>query len=569
MRKIIHGIIVFLVLSISGCSDMIDLTPESDVTFQSYFNSVKDAESLLNTLEDRLRSSSTGSNTYQKYIGWIADNVSSMYSPYVNLSPLLEGLNWSLSYETLSSADDIIDNAHRFPATVDMKPFLLQAYFAKGYTYFNLARMWGEVPIRRDNNDYSALGKNPVPDVLEEATKYALKALDLPNYEDLKDGNGKARTSKQYAGKGAAAALLAHIYAWRAEIEQKPEYWAEAEKYCTMIIDGKAGMYTMAKDPETLCQNEMYRDGAETIWELYRNTTEYYSVTYAYCDQLYVGFPVLTDAYYKPGNSYSYYNVEIYKETVKEMFRPEDRRRDAYFWGVDADSLFIVRNRGTQESFAVAAKYSERGNEYTKYNNLTQRPETLEQLLALGDTIEGRFGNNTQQSAYVIKHRYPFYVKSEYSSTAYLRCFDNNKVIWRLADIYLLRAECRVRQDVHSSGAIADLNEIRERAYGCKDFNYPCADDVAKGLDVDLRLAIFREREKELMFEDHRYYDVVRNGWGRNGERDYVRMELSEAVSRLTDQDILDGALYLKVGTRAFENNDLMRQNVYWNRQNQ
>ena len=71
------------------------------------------------------------------------------------------------------------------------------------------------------------IAKSPVGDVLEEATKWALKAMDLPTWENLKDSDGKQRGTKQYASKGPAAALLAHIYSWRAEIEGKPEFWAE------------------------------------------------------------------------------------------------------------------------------------------------------------------------------------------------------------------------------------------------------------------------------------------------------------------------------------------------------
>ena len=84
------------------------------------------------------------------------------------------------------------------------------------------------------------------------------------------------------------------------------------------------------------------------------------------------------------------------------------------------------------------------------------------------------------------------------------------KVYWRLADIILLRAECRARQN--NPAAVDDLNRIRERAYGNRMHDYTTAEG-------DLRLAIFREREKELLFEDHRYYDVRRNG------DDYVRQE--------------------------------------------
>ena len=42
--------------------------------------------------------------------------------------------------------------------------------------------------------------------------------------------------------------------------------------------------------------------------------------------------------------------------------------------------------------------------------------------------------------------------------------------------------------------------------------------------------------------------------------------EISEAYDKLTDRDIQDGALYLMLGADCFSNNDLIRQNRYWNR---
>lgn len=54
------------------------------------------------------------------------------------------------------------------------------------------------------------------------------------------------------------------------------------------------------------------------------------------------------------------------------------------------------------------------------------------------------------------------------------------------------------------SRAKDDLNVIRRRA---KATEYPAAGES------DIRMAIFREREKELLYEGHRYYDVVRNNY--------------------------------------------------------
>ena len=118
---------------------------------------------------------------------------------------------------------------------------------------------------------------------------------------------------------------------------------------------------------------------------------------------------------------------------------------------------------------------------------------------------------------------------------------DGNRVIWRLADLILLRAECRV----HTGGdAVADLDRIRKRA-GLNGY---------KG-SGDLRREIFRERERELFGEGHRYYDIVRNGY---------LDQLSYAYQALSTQDIQNGALYLPVDKKAFNKNDLMTQNTYW-----
>ena len=98
---------------------------------------------------------------------------------------------------------------------------------------------------------------------------------------------------------------------------------------------------------------------------------------------------------------------------------------------------------------------------------------------------------------------------------------------------------------MHTGGdAVADLDRIRKRA-GLNGY---------KG-SGDLRREIFRERERELFGEGHRYYDIVRNGY---------LDQLSYAYQALSAQDIQNGALYLPVDKKAFNKNDLMTQNTYW-----
>ena len=100
--------------------------------------------------------------------------------------------------------------------------------------------------------------------------------------------------------------------------------------------------------------------------------------------------------------------------------------------------------------------------------------------------------------------------------------------------------------------ATKDLNRIRERAYGNRSHDYNAATEGS-----DLRYIIFKEREKELLWEGKRWYDIVRNG--------YWKTELSKFhATQMTQQDVDNGALYMPVGYPAFNENSLMTQNKYW-----
>ena len=79
---------------------------------------------------------------------------------------------------------------------------------------------------------------------------------------------------------------------------------------------------------------------------------------------------------------------------------------------------------------------------------------------------------------------------------------NNNIVLIRLAEMYLIRAEARAQQG-KLAPAVADLNVLRTRAK---------APAVAVTAQADVLLAVERERVYELAFEGHRWYDLVRTG---------------------------------------------------------
>ncbi len=79
--------------------------------------------------------------------------------------------------------------------------------------------------------------------------------------------------------------------------------------------------------------------------------------------------------------------------------------------------------------------------------------------------------------------------------------FDNIQV-FRLAEMYLIRAEARAQQD-NINGAASDVNVLRQRA------SVPLIQGTSKN---QMLLAVENERRMELCFEGHRWYDLVRTG---------------------------------------------------------
>ena len=162
------------------------------------------------------------------------------------------------------------------------------------------------------------------------------------------------------------------------------------------------------------------------------------------------------------------------------------------------------------------------------------------------DEMEQRGDSATGGFAYPYKYR-KVAVKTSGDEVGRFDHIDQNRIWWRLADIYLLRAECRVHLQKNDL-AIADLNIIRLRAKA-KLYN---ADEY----DGDLRMAIFKEREKELLFEGTRYFDIIRN--------QYVKTMLGTGYRQATDQDYVDGILFWAINETAFRRNPKLRQNTYW-----
>ena len=511
--------IILLTLFLGSCDSWLDVKPENQVTFTNYFEDEKDVEGAVLQLFAAESVFLAGENDWQKWVGILADEWSSTYmAPRLFQASLLSTWqsNWTNLYKIVYLANTILENGPRASMDNDRMDFWLgQAYFVKGIGYFQIARTYGDAVITKNSTSLEAYGRSPMLEVIDTAIVNALNAYRLlPEFENLKDLSGSAISSKQYAGKGAAAALLAHLYAWRGSVtelfELEGDATADYQKsidYSTEIIDQKVGFYELQPNPETLCEvmSSMGEYNKESIFEIELNPSETYAKPMHVLGYFLTGYPINVNETYATQNTKSF---RLKWTTVLSMYEENDERLAAYFY----EDENIINNRVT-------------------YPN-----------------------------AYLKKWREGFYYTTSGGTTTRMSALRANQVEWRLAEIYLLRAECRVK--LGTTGAEDDLNEVRKRANATP---YPAAGEH------DLKLAVFKEREKELLYENHRFSDVMRNGI------EYIQQyfgysytdgtEVQESYLKyVTKQDLKDGILFQPVPKSAFEMNTLMRQTAFWMR---
>jgi hypothetical protein len=117
--------------------------------------------------------------------------------------------SWIGIYQTIGRANDAINSATVFdnPSTSDelvINDVIGQAYFVRAFNYFNLVRLWGEIPLRvtPTTTETIHLAKSPIKEV------YAQIIEDVKRAQQLMNGAVASGTPKPQA----ADMLLSKVY---------------------------------------------------------------------------------------------------------------------------------------------------------------------------------------------------------------------------------------------------------------------------------------------------------------------------------------------------------------------
>lgn len=221
MKKII--ILVFTAIILSSCNDFIDLKPIDFPTEETFYKDVKGLEGAVIGLYDELQSSGQYGATFMTLMEVRGDNVKDDNSgasggiryqiEVFTETPANSNLSgaWLSLYTTIYRCNLVLQNMEQVSMSEEQRTRIVgQASFIRALCYFNLVRLWGEVPVvtktqtvaEARNNKRAAVGE-----VYDRIVKDLTVAQSLPAVW--------AEAERGRVTSYAAHALLAKVHLYR------------------------------------------------------------------------------------------------------------------------------------------------------------------------------------------------------------------------------------------------------------------------------------------------------------------------------------------------------------------
>jgi len=265
-------VLVSITLMFNQCSkDFLDTLPLSSISTQSYFKSATDAENALvgcyNGISGQIWNLSvilhvTSDNNYAG-----GDNPENFRFDNFGRIPIGEYCTnfWNAAYITINRCNNVLEYVPEIDdPTLDVgsqrEIILGEASFVRALAYFNLVRIWGDVPLTitptvTTDPEIINLTRTSVAEVNAQIIsdlEYSISVLPKADVPSQQGG---------HATQGAAYAMLAQVYATMDD-------WAKVKEYCDAVIS--SNIYQLLTDYDQLFDGDHYNN-SESIFEFQYN----------------------------------------------------------------------------------------------------------------------------------------------------------------------------------------------------------------------------------------------------------------------------------------------------------
>ncbi|TCD01325.1 RagB/SusD family nutrient uptake outer membrane protein [Pedobacter psychroterrae] len=513
MKKIVLMSLIFFSLLAGSCNKALEINSTRVVSEENFWNTLEDSRAALVGVYGLTRSAMADNNGHWLYgdvrMGTFDSPIRQDLKAIINNDlnaqyPVVESLsNWRKFYAIINAANIFLErigevkaNDKRYTES-NMVVDVAQIRFLRAFAYFYMVRIWGDVPFVTSSRDGSFENKpktngKAILEFVQQEMETAIQ--DLPYLYSANDiqqpglyyNESRSRWDGTLVRKLSAYAVLAHVCAWQGK-------YGDVSVYTKIVLDNisRGSINYITTDFLTSRNGFFFDKRNEHLLA--------FAFVFGHQDATFVGnLESLTLA------------QPIVNKSLPDIFVPKD---------------------------SILSIFKEVGD--ARFN-----------IDTVGVTHSERYFTNFQG-------KYPIFSKVKVmqggSSDPTFRIYSSAVVFTRLEDITLLRAEALAVLG-ERDGAITALNTVRQRRYNVDNVGqatnnnaFVAYSEAKSGLLID---AIFRERQKELMGEGHRWYDQVR----------YHKIKGDAKWTAM----INSGEIYWPISREILNQNSLLTQNSYW-----
>ncbi|MCB9267258.1 MAG: RagB/SusD family nutrient uptake outer membrane protein [Lewinellaceae bacterium] len=253
MKRYIH-ILVMLFLAaglLPACRNLLEENPKDQVFVENYFQTSNDAVAAVNSIYAILNSTSSPPtfggvyhSSYWVVAGLASDDMENRQAGNPDLDQLetftFKPVNsflydiWRNAYKGISNANFAIEGIPRVEMDEGLKNRLLgEAHFLRGMLYFDLVRLFGDIPLVLSLNAELTPARTPAAQVYDQILQdLQFAKQNLPASYSAGEGLGRATL-------GAANALAAKVHLTLGS-------WQECIDHCQAVIS--SGNYGLWED---------------------------------------------------------------------------------------------------------------------------------------------------------------------------------------------------------------------------------------------------------------------------------------------------------------------------------
>ena len=481
-----------LAVSMSSCSDFLDILPMNEVVLENFWTEKADVTSVMNSCYEtfehsdalvrmgvwgELRSDNlkAGAN--------VPNNINEILKE--NLLPSNDMCNWAKFYEAINRCNTVCHYAPKVQAidpnyTEDeMRANVAEATTLRALAYFYLIRTFRDVPYSTqpsiDDTQTYILPATKFDDVLDSLITDLERVKGDAVRRYYVDDSNRAYVNSSKITRWAVHALLADLYLWKGD-------WDNAIRNCDVVIDFKRQQYEEMVEREGQVNNIALIDSIPMILEKPVGSTRYGN---AYNEIFGQGnsFESIFELYFQANQSQSNSWVSTYYsnngDVVGRLSCPDFLAKDVVS---GSNTIFkktdgrIYENTQLSSSTYGIAKYVQTNVSYTTQNVNTEND--------LGITRQRSSGTSA------------------------------NWIFYRLSDMLLMKAEALIERNEEGDidKAFGLINTVNKRANDVDGSNRTSTLKASDYTDSQAAMEelVLEERQREFLFEGKRWFDLVR-----------------------------------------------------------